>query len=394
MANTYTKNYQDGSALTEAQLDTAYTSLQIGLDKTANLTTGATTNTVLTASTPGSAATWSAIPDPESLAKNTNYALAASAAGGAITISLKSSAGTDPTSSDQVKVSFSTPGTTTGDITEMTTSSARSISIPASATLGISGTATNNIYIYALRNSSANMALGVSKTGYFDQNRIVPTTISTSADSSTVLYSAVASTATNSVRLLGFIEAAKNSSEQWQTPTGTRVWDTISPNEATYANQVINSYTRTSGSSAQAVRGVAISPSSSGFDTTSSTYVDVTNLSVTLTTSGRPIKIELISGSTSASSGGAVSVTNANNQNAAGGYFQFLVDSVTVATFSLNVTTEDGGVSLRNEIPCGGLSFIYPAAAGTYTIKMQAKRAGGSSSTVSVSACKLVAYEL
>lgn len=60
--NGYTKNYQDGSALTETQLDTAYKSLKLDISNTTQLTQGATAGHYLKCVTPGGAAQFSALP--------------------------------------------------------------------------------------------------------------------------------------------------------------------------------------------------------------------------------------------------------------------------------------------------------------------------------------------
>jgi len=60
--NGYTKNYQDGSSLTETQLDSAYKSLKLDISNTTQLTQGATAGHYLKCITPGSAAQFAAVP--------------------------------------------------------------------------------------------------------------------------------------------------------------------------------------------------------------------------------------------------------------------------------------------------------------------------------------------
>jgi hypothetical protein len=130
-----------------------------------------------------------------------------------------------------------------------------------------------------------------------------------------------------------------------------------------------------------AALGQQISSSCGEFSSTSGTFVDVTNLSVTITTSGRPVYLALIPD-------GTVSEFNIGSHLAAGSSsgasLKFLRDSTDLGFFNLNATTTMG--------PCG-YAIIDAPAAGTYTYKFQGKQSSGSNG-FSVYRCKLVAYEL
>ena len=159
---------------------------------------------------------------------------------------------------------------------------------------------------------------------------------------------------------------------------------------STGANEVIDAYTRTTGTSVGA-RGVAISSSSGTFSSSSATYVDVTNLSVTITTSGRPVKLGLISATTT----GNASVARSNiNVFVSGGSlraaFKFVRDSTDIA---VNDEQSDGTGTAGLSIPSGSISHIDAVAAGTYTYKLQVC-VSNASGTVEVRNCKLIAYEL
>lgn len=148
-----------------------------------------------------------------------------------------------------------------------------------------------------------------------------------------------------------------------------------------FANEVFEEYARATGTSV-GLRGVAISASSGSFSTSSATFVDVTNLSVTIVGSGRPIKIfvepaKIIGDSPSILDGGYIAAT-------AAGMFRILRDA-----------TEVSGMSIGGEIiPSGAIAFVDVPGAGTFTYKLQATIGSLGSGTVSVETCKLVAYEL
>lgn len=58
MTNTFTKNYQDGNALTESQLDTAYQTVKPSLSNLALATLGSASNEVLTSAGSNTTPTW------------------------------------------------------------------------------------------------------------------------------------------------------------------------------------------------------------------------------------------------------------------------------------------------------------------------------------------------
>lgn len=127
-----------------------------------------------------------------------------------------------------------------------------------------------------------------------------------------------------------------------------------------------------------AAGGVAISASSGSFSTNSTSYTDVTNLSVTIVTTGRPVKLALQGADTSGSftTGGVLG-------NSGGFSVAFLRDGSII-------NTQPGSA---NAFPAGMYHFVDTPAAGTYIYKVQLKSNSGANSPV-VNNCKLVAYEL
>lgn len=131
--------------------------------------------------------------------------------------------------------------------------------------------------------------------------------------------------------------------------------------------------------------GQQLSSSSGGFTTTSTSFVDVTNLSVTITTTGRPVMLMVLGGT-----GSSLSV--AKNGTPASCTFQILRDAVVVGQGNLSITAT-GATVVSHDVPTGGLNTVDVVAAGTYVYKVQAK-AVTATTTVGVGAAKLLAYEL
>ena len=126
----------------------------------------------------------------------------------------------------------------------------------------------------------------------------------------------------------------------------------------------------------------AVTSSSSGiFSTTSASFVDVTNLSVTITTSGGPVLLTL-QGDTSSTSNINVGTTSTS----AGGWLQLLRGATVVA---VPLVESPNGTTIAYPPPF--LAVDAPPAAGTYTYKVQAKTLNA---TLNVINCVLVACEV
>lgn len=123
-----------------------------------------------------------------------------------------------------------------------------------------------------------------------------------------------------------------------------------------------------------------ISSNSGAFTTTSNSLVDVTNLTITITTSGRPVVLLLTSGSNIS---GTISGIRAFGDSV----MVFLRDGAEIgATFRLPNqyldTFQQGSA----------YTFLDAPGAGTYTYKVQVKSAG--SNSLNVYYMKFIAYEL
>lgn len=121
---------------------------------------------------------------------------------------------------------------------------------------------------------------------------------------------------------------------------------------------------------------------SASFSTTSATYVDVTNQSVSITTNGRPVIITLVNGTLTSSfaTGSAISWVKA------------VRDSTDLAEKTFAIAAGSGIVN-QGTIDTGSFVWYDAPSAGTYTYKIQAK-SNSSSITTSITSAKLFVREL
>lgn len=119
--------------------------------------------------------------------------------------------------------------------------------------------------------------------------------------------------------------------------------------------------------------GEQVSNSSGSFTTTSTSYVDVTNLSVTLTTTGRPVILNIQPDGLATA---ATSVTAGST----------MTHKYVRASTDISIWRTTSG-----ELPMGALFIDANLGAGTYTYKVQVLVSGG---TGAVTNMRLVAYEL
>lgn len=393
--NGFTKQYDDGSALTESQLDTAYKTLTLDLAQTTQMTTGSTSGHFLKSNGSGVAASFAAVTDPKGPSTARNYSLSATVATGVMTITLKTKSAGTPSTSDIVDVSVPVPSTTSGTYVDREVTSTRTLAINSSATLGITATSTTRIFVYAV-DISSNIRLAVSSDGTLDNgDSVTSVAMAASADSLTALYATAATTVTP--RMLGWIEAAHDSSGAWQTPTQVSVCNNAYLTDSLNANRIRNSTTKASGTTATQ-GNFARSNSSSTFETTSTSFVDVTNLSVTITSVGKPIIIQLIpDANTNAcfiglfdNSGGLVE--QAFDVECT---WQILRDSTVAAygTFEIDSRTDATGFGAL-KIPPGSICAVDIPSAGTYAYKLQVKKNISLEDSIKVYYCRLIAYEL
>ncbi len=131
-----------------------------------------------------------------------------------------------------------------------------------------------------------------------------------------------------------------------------------------------------------------ISSGSGNFSTTSGSYVDVTNLSITITTTGQRI-IAVLQPLDGTANDSNIDLSRA--AATASGYFKLVRDSTDVSSVNTryfdSVTTSAHGVYSPSAV-----AFTEKPAAGSYTYKVQAKT--DNSASLGVNNCVLLVYEL
>ena len=138
------------------------------------------------------------------------------------------------------------------------------------------------------------------------------------------------------------------------------------------------------------VGGIAVSPACVSFATTSVTPVDVTNLSVTITTIGRPVRVELVANIPFSINPGIYS--SKTGTGITGGMFSISRDATPVDYFYFDQEGDTSSPSYM-AMPASSVSTTDIVAEGTHTYKVHAA-ANYSSTTINVYDVKLVAYEL
>ena len=138
------------------------------------------------------------------------------------------------------------------------------------------------------------------------------------------------------------------------------------------------------------IGGVAISASSGSYTMTGA-FADVTNLSITITTTGRPVVLILAHDGTAAGLGyGTIFAQNASG-NIADVYLKFLRNSADLITHNMAVSAT-GASQVYYSLPSTSITYMDTPAAGTYTYKVQAILNSGTNGRVLF--VKLVAYEI
>lgn len=136
--------------------------------------------------------------------------------------------------------------------------------------------------------------------------------------------------------------------------------------------------------------GQQVSSSCSNYTSAATSNTDVTNLSISITTTGRPVFVGLISD-------GSGNISNILINPTAGTtvirtFFLFVRDASTVSEQELGHVVNTSGSTQAIRAPVSSLWHIETPAAGTYTYKLQIRNAADTG--VGVNYAKLIAYEL
>lgn len=164
-------------------------------------------------STDGSGATsFAPITEPASVI---NASIACSVGSSALTIALKDSGGSDPSSTSPAKISFRSATAATGTYTVRSVTSALSTVISSGSTAGHASALAENLYVYAIDNAGT-VELAWS-TSLFDEGSRQSTTAeggAGAADSRVVMYSTTARTNV-AVRLLARLSSTQTTAGTW-----------------------------------------------------------------------------------------------------------------------------------------------------------------------------------
>jgi len=158
---------------------------------------------------------------------------------------------------------------------------------------------------------------------------------------------------------------------------------------AANANTIINKRTRATGATVVA-GGVAISGNSGIFNTASTSYVLVTNQTITITGTGNPIEI-LLQPRASAAAPGRIGISS-GSLDIISATFALNRDAATIFETLLS-TTVVGVTSAGVIAPPGAVSFTDFPGAGTFTYTFYVK-SSDAAATATVQNCNLIAYEL
>lgn len=321
----------------------------------------------------------------------TNLSVVPTVSGNALTITLKDAAGATLTSSNKAKVALKNSNSTGNYVLRYVTSNL-TLTVSSGSTLGQTSGTAGFVYVYLIDNAGA-LELAISGS------LLTPGASTTTAeggaggaDSITAIYSTAARASVNT-RVIAVLNITEATAGTWVTlPSSTQILndDPISESRLTGSSVVTGKLA--DGAVTQAKRvalGQQLSSSSGSFSTTSTSYVDVTNLTDTITTTGRPVWVGLES-----DGGGTICVVGSTATSGVTG-ISATVGIIRGATEISTLGIFNGGSSsslLAVSLPCSSVNHIDVVGAGTYTYKVQVK--GSSNSTGRVQQAKLLVYEL
>lgn len=161
-----------------------------------------------------------------------NGTLTASVGSSALTVALKTRAGTDPSATDPVYVMFRNATAATGDYAILTVTAATSVVVSSGSTLGTTSGLPSRVWIVAF-NDAGTFRLGVinccTSTNVFalSSDMIASSTAeggAGGADSAGVFYTGTA-VASKAMRVLGYVESTQATAGTWATtPSKLQLW--------------------------------------------------------------------------------------------------------------------------------------------------------------------------
>lgn len=150
---------------------------------------------------------------PDQSYEISNVAIANSVGASALTIDLKDKSGSDPSAGSPCKIGFRSATAATGTYVQRSVTSAVTITVPSTATMGWGSATTNYLYVYAIDNAGT-VELAVSGKIFDDGSILSTTVLNTSSDSSSVIYSTTARTGV-AIRLIARLKFTLTTAGTW-----------------------------------------------------------------------------------------------------------------------------------------------------------------------------------
>jgi hypothetical protein len=143
-------------------------------------------------------------------------------------------------------------------------------------------------------------------------------------------------------------------------------------------------------------RQTVISSVNTGQTVTGTTLTDLTNLSVTITTSGRPIFIGCLPSIDMNASYFSCSKNGTNSVSGISATIAILRDGVDLSHIRLNHSWNPADTSTSHNyyVPAGAVQHIDVSGEGTYTFKLQGSAGSVGNDALNVQYIRLVAFEI
>jgi hypothetical protein len=159
------------------------------------------------------------------LGDNKNIQINATVAASALTLALKTQAGTDATATDVAEITFRSATLGSGAYVKRAITAALSTVISSGSTGGTASLIPNRLYILAIDNAGTVELAWVNSSGTFllDESTLISTTAeggAGGADSANVIYSTT-SRANVAFRLIGYIDSTQTTAGTWATNPST-----------------------------------------------------------------------------------------------------------------------------------------------------------------------------
>lgn len=301
---------------------------------------------------------------------NPNCTLTASAAAGALTIALKDSIGSDPTSASPCFLNFADATATSGTTSSVPVTGATSLAISSGSTLGVTSSTAFRVWIVAF-NDAGTVRLGAinastSTNIYPLNNGVVASSTAEggagAADSAGVIYTGTAVTS-KTYRVLGYLE--------WSSTGLTAgTWTTTNLN-------YIRPYNSAMALPGQSVGNVKMGTLAGASGLTSTAMADVTNGSTTFTPTSAVNKVRVqfwTRGIVAAAGAGQNSVL----------YVQALRSSTVISGPFYCGVVSGSGTNQQSDCPfsAGAIDWPNSNASTTYKLQYQISTAGTPSATV------------